>query len=371
MVSFQRIEKFMPHLSQILNQVTFAGMYIIVRAALIDGMSNSVYVAYRMALASLTIAPFAYVLERKERKPLTWPIIFQISLLGSGLAITLNCIFPGLYYTSSTFGSAAFNLVPVLTFVMATCLRIETVNIRSLGGQAKVVGTIICVCGAMVMTLYKGPALHVLSPDVRNHRTRYSSKPNILLGTILVFGSVLTWSACIAFQAPILKRYPAQLSLTALMSLIGAVESALMAVILEYKKPNVWAIGWNIELLSIVYSAVVCSAVGMFLLAWCISKRGPVFVALFNPLGTIVTAVLEIIFVHVSLHVGSVVGAILIVVGLYSALWGKTHDMKTKDDEASGNNIIQAEGPHVNNSITLLNNVTVEDQESNRGKDTV
>lgn len=223
----------------------------------------------------------------------------------------------------------------------------------------------------MVMTLYKGPALHVLSPDVRNHRTRYSSKPNILLGTILVFGSVLTWSACIAFQAPILKRYPAQLSLTALMSLIGAVESALMAVILEYKKPNVWAIGWNIELLSVVYSAVVCSAVGMFLLAWCISKRGPVFVALFNPLGTIVTAVLEIIFVHVSLHVGSVVGAILIVMGLYSALWGKTHDMKTEDDEASGNNIIQAEGPHLNNSITLLNNVTVEDQESNRGKDTV
>lgn len=55
-------------------------------------------------------------------------------------------------------------------------------------------------------------------------------------------------------QAPIRKRYPAKLSLTALMSLIGAVESALMAIILEYKKPNVWAIGWNIELLSVVYS---------------------------------------------------------------------------------------------------------------------
>jgi hypothetical protein len=55
-------------------------------------------------------------------------------------------------------------------------------------------------------------------------------------------------------QAPILKRYPAQLSLTAFTHLIGAVESAVIAVICEYKKSNLWAIGWNIELLSVVYS---------------------------------------------------------------------------------------------------------------------
>lgn len=342
MVSFRRIEKLKPHLSQIMNQVTFAGMYIIVRIALIDGMNPFVYVTYRLALASLTIAPFAYILERKERVPLTWPVIFQIFLLGSGLAITQNCIFPGIYYTSSTFGSAAFNLVPVFTFAMATCLRLEKVNIKSLGGQAKVSGTIICVCGAMVMTLYKGPALKVLSADVKSHQITSNSKPNFLLGAILVFGSVMVWSACLAFQAPILRRYPAQLSLTAFTHLIGAVESALIAVICEYKKSNLWAIRWNIELLSVVYSGVICSALGMFLIAWAISKRGPVFVALFNPLGTIVTAIFELIIVHVYLHVGSLVGAFLIVVGLYSALWGKAHDMKTEDDEASDNNIITA-----------------------------
>eukprot|EP00253_Pinus_taeda_P017882 PITA_17882 len=304
MVSLRRIEKFKPHISQILYQVTLAGTYIIVRAALMVGTNRFVLVTYRMAIGSLIIAPFAFVLERKERRPLTWPVFFQIFLLGSGIAITQNCVLPGLYYTSSTFSSTAFNLVPVFTFAIATILRLEKVNIRSSGGQAKVLGTVICVTGAMVMTLYNGPALRVLSPHVKSHQMAYNSKSNFILGSTMVFGSVLLWSACIAFQAPILKRYPAQLSLTALTSLIGAVESALIAVIYEHNKPNIWAIRWNIKLLSVVYSGLINSGLGMFLITWCISKRGPVFVALFYPFGTIITAILEILIVRVYLHVG-------------------------------------------------------------------
>jgi len=58
-------------------------------------------------------------------------------------------------------------------------------------------------------------------------------------------------------QALVLKRYPAQLSLTALTSLIGAVESALVGVICDHNKPNSWAIGWNIELLTVVYTVSI------------------------------------------------------------------------------------------------------------------
>eukprot|EP00253_Pinus_taeda_P034718 PITA_34718 len=186
----------------------------------------------------------------------------------------------------------------------------------------------------MVMTLYNSPTHRVLSPHVKSHQMAYNSNSNFTLGSIMVFGSVLLWSACISFQAPILKRYPAQLSLAALTTLIGAVESALIAVIYENDKPNIWAIGWNIKLLSVVYSGVMSSGLGMFLIAWCISKRGPVFVALFYPVGTVITAILEILILRVYLRVGSVVGAFLIVVGLFSALWGKAREMKTENDEA-------------------------------------
>jgi hypothetical protein len=185
-----------------------------------------------------------------------------------------------LYYTTSTFGSAAQNLLPMLTFAMATFLRLEQVNIRSLGGQAKVIGTVISVGGAMIMTLYKGPVLKFLSPGVEGHLMTSNSKPkNLVLGSILVFVSIVTWSASIVFQAPVLKRYPAQLSLTTFACLFGSLQSGLIAVIWERKKINIWAIGWNSKLLGVVYSGIMGSALGMYVQAWCISKKGPVFVA--------------------------------------------------------------------------------------------
>eukprot|EP00253_Pinus_taeda_P012049 PITA_12049 len=339
MVSVKGIHNFKPYLAQIVIQISFAGMYIIARLAFIDGMSRFVFVTYRQLTATLAIAPLAYLLERKEHPPFTRVILFQIFLLASGNTIAQNCYFQGLYYTSSTFGSAALNLVPIFTLAMATILRLENVNIRSLSGQAKVVGIVICVTGAMVMTLYKGPAIKSLSYGIKSHLiTLYSKPDSIVLGSILVFGSIVIWSAWLCFQAHVLKRYPVQLSLTTLMCLIGAVESALIAVIFEDRKSNVWAIGWNIKLLSVLYTGILCSAFGMFLQAWCISKKGPVFVTIFNPVGTIFTAILEFIILRVFLRVGSVVGAILIVLGLYSVLWGKARDICIEDVRESNMN---------------------------------
>ena len=163
--------------------------------------------------------------------------------------------------------------------------RQEKINVRSLRGQAKVFGTVINVYGATVMTFYRGPKLRFLLSGVKSHQITHTFKPNILLGSILVFVGVVVWSAYIAFQviftsisvvfipftkiilldyrwydwwnstqAPVLKRYPTQLSLTALATLVSAVESALIGVLWEYKNINFWAIGWNMELLSVVYS---------------------------------------------------------------------------------------------------------------------
>lgn len=65
----------------------------------------------------------------KNSFKLLWSIWFQLgnahlmeSVHGS-LTISQNCYFRGLYYTSSTFGSAALNLVPVFTFLFALLLR--------------------------------------------------------------------------------------------------------------------------------------------------------------------------------------------------------------------------------------------------------
>lgn len=197
-ISMQKMEKFKPHIAQIAAQATYAGMNIITRIALVDGMNHFVFVTYRQAVATLVLAPLAYVLERNQRPPLTWSIFFQIFLLAlCGTTINQNLYFTGLYYTNSTYASATTNLIPVVTFLMATILRYEKVDIKTLRGKAKVVGTIICVGGAMVITLYKGSVIKLLT--AYNFTANYMASKRVL-GCILLFGSVFTWSSWITFQ---------------------------------------------------------------------------------------------------------------------------------------------------------------------------
>lgn len=254
---------------------------------------------------------------------MTCAIFWQIFLLAlGGIALNQNLYFAGLADTSSTFASATTNLIPVITFVMATAFRLEHVDIRSKRGQAKVIGTIICVGGAMIMTLYKGPTLAA---------THHALKLNEwMFGALELFGSAVAWSAWLTFQAPVLKKYPAKKSLTAIMLLFGAVQSSAIALIFE-NDVSAWKLKWDMELLSIVYSGVLCSAFAFFVQAYCIHEKGPVFAVVFNPLATILVAILERLLLHVKLHVGSVVGGTLIIAGLYIVLWGKANDKKQSD----------------------------------------
>ncbi|KAH9329300.1 hypothetical protein KI387_001408 [Taxus chinensis] len=325
----ERLSEFIPHISQIAVQTCYAGMNIVVRVALDKGMNPFVFVAYRQAVGTFAMAPVAYFLERKERPAMTCAVFWQIFLLAlGGITFNQNLYFAGLAKTSSTFASATTNLIPVVTFIMAITFRLEKVDIRSRRGQAKVIGTIICVGGAMIMTLYKGPSL----AGTQHHLLKINKW---MLGALMLFGSCFVWSAWLTFQAPVLKKYPAQKSLTAMMLLMGTVQSTAMALIFE-PKASAWKLKWDMELLSIIYSGVLCSAFAFFVQTYCINEKGPVFAGIFNPLSTILVAVLDRLILHVKLHVGSVVGGVLIIAGLYIVLWGKANDKKETDQRNDG-----------------------------------
>jgi drug/metabolite transporter (DMT)-like permease len=68
-------------------------------------------------------------------------------------------IFVALRYTTATFVTAFSNVSPVLTFLLAVATRSETLNLRTGTGGAKLVGTLVSVAGAMVLTFYKGVPL--------------------------------------------------------------------------------------------------------------------------------------------------------------------------------------------------------------------
>jgi drug/metabolite transporter (DMT)-like permease len=341
------LASFKPHIAQLTVQVCYAVMNIITRVALDDGMNHFTFVAYRQAVASLVISPFAYFLERNERPAMTCTTFWEIFFLALfGITINQNCYFAGLQYTSSTFASATTNLIPVVTFVMATTFRLENVNIRSIYGQAKVVGTVVCVGGAMVMTLYKGPVL--LKAVIGLGLDTWE------LGAMLLFASCFVWSGWITFQAPVVKKYPAQQSLTALMLIQGTVQSFLVALIFE-RKASDWKLKWDIQLLSIVYSGIFCSAFAFFVQTYCIRVKGPVFAAVFNPTSTILVAILELLILHVKLHLGSLLGAIMIIVGLYVVLWGKAKDQSNLDTSTEKNGLENGSS----NNITEDSNIDI------------
>ncbi|KDP40312.1 hypothetical protein JCGZ_02310 [Jatropha curcas] len=321
--------RFKPHLLMVLAQIGYTFLYFITEASFKHGMNPHVYITYRHIVAGVVMLPFAYFLERKQRPKLTLALfleIFILSLLGVGL--TLNMYFASLKYTSPTFLASMVNTIASLTFVIAVVLRLESLNLRNLRGIAKVLGTSISLAGVMIMTLYKGPVMKNLwDPIIHIGGKTASNQESWLKGSILTVASCMSWSIWYIMQAFTLKKYPAQLSLTTWMSFVGAAQSAFFTVIVQHKKAA-WTIGFNIDFWSAVYGGIVVSGLIVYVQLFCTEARGPVFVTMFNPLSTILVAILAYFVLGEKLYLGSILGAAVVIVGLYLLLWGKEGDQQ-------------------------------------------
>ncbi|KAJ4956858.1 hypothetical protein NE237_013641 [Protea cynaroides] len=321
--------RFKPHLFMVLAQVGYTFLYFLTEASFNRGMNPHVHITYRHIVAGVVMLPFAYFLERKLRPKLTLPMfieIFVLSLLGVGL--TLNMYFASLRYTSPTFLSSMVNTIASLTFIAAVVLRLEAIDVTSPRGMAKILGTLVSLTGVMTMTLYKGPILRKLWGAVV-HIEGNKIHENWLKGTILTAASCVTWSIWYIMQAFTLKKYPAQLSLTTWMSFIGAAQSAVFTACIEHKR-TAWIIGFDINLWCIIYAGVVCSGLIIFIQLWCTEEKGPVFVTMFNPLSTVLVALLAYFVLGEELYLGSIVGAAIAIIGLYLLLWGKERDQEVQ-----------------------------------------
>ncbi|OVA11791.1 Drug/metabolite transporter [Macleaya cordata] len=325
-----------PYIAMISLQFGYAGMNIITKVSLNRGMSHYVLVVYRHAFATCAIAPFALILERKVRPKITFSIFMQIFVLGLlGPVIDQNFYYAGLKYTSPTFSCAMSNILPAMTFVMAVICRMEKVDMKKLRCQAKVVGTIVTVAGAMLMTLYKGPILEMVWSKHIHPRKSYitdttgTTDKDWLKGSILLILATFAWAAFFVLQAITLKRYSAQLSLTALICFVGTLQSIAVTFVMEHS-PSAWKIGWDMNLLAAAYAGIVTSSIAYYVQGLVMQKRGPVFASAFSPLMMIIVAVMGSFILAENIFLGSVLGGILIVAGLYSVLWGKYKEYQEK-----------------------------------------
>ncbi|KAB8988204.1 hypothetical protein FH972_026895 [Carpinus fangiana] len=328
------IQRCKPYIAIISLQFGYAGMNIITKVSLNRGMSHYVLVVYRHAFATAVIAPFALILERKVRPKITLPIFMQIFVLGLlGPVIDQNFYYAGLKFTSPTFSCAMSNMLPAMTFVMAVLCRMETLDMKKVRCQAKVVGTILTVAGAMLMTIYKGHVVNFVWSEHMHHPRSYAptgaTDKNWVKGSILLIIATFAWASFFIIQAVTMKRYTAQLSLTALVCFMGTLQSIAVTFVMEHK-PSAWTIGWDMNLLAAAYG-IVSSSISYYVQGLVMEKRGPVFVTAFSPLMMIIVAIMGSFILAENIYLGGVLGAILIVVGLYSVLWGKYKEYNEKE----------------------------------------
>ncbi|KAF3960252.1 hypothetical protein CMV_015018 [Castanea mollissima] len=337
----QLYNKVKPYFLVIIMQFGYAGMSIIGKFALNKGMSEHVFIAYQHAIAAVVIAPFAVVFDRKRTPKLTLCVFAKVALIALlGPVINQNLFYTGMKYTTASFARAMCNVIPAFSFAMAWILGLEKVYLRRLRGQAKVLGTMVTVVGALLMTLVKGPMFNLPWANGNAHQesTSAANKQDITKGALMILASSLSGSGFFILQAITLKSYPAELSLTVLICLMGSLESTILALAIEWGNPTAWSIHFDIKLLATIYSGLICSGFAFYIQGVVMKERGPVFVTAFSPLSVVLVMIIGSFILSETLHIGRVIGAVVIIVGLYLVLWGKSKDQleSTSDSNKFG-----------------------------------
>jgi drug/metabolite transporter (DMT)-like permease len=185
----------LPFVGMVMAECAQVGLMIVGKIAMSNGMSNLVFIFYSNAFASLILLPSSFLVHRSQasqRPPLTFSILSGFFLLGLLGFLAQAFGYAGILYSSPTLGTSMLNLIPAFTFVLAITFRMEKLDWRSSSSQAKIIGTIISISGAFIVTLYKGlPLLMTRSPSNSSHQLLVQMSNWVVGGLLLAADSVM------------------------------------------------------------------------------------------------------------------------------------------------------------------------------------
>ncbi|XP_039690366.1 WAT1-related protein At4g19185 isoform X4 [Medicago truncatula] len=327
------------HMSMALVQLLYGGYHVITKVALNVGVNQLVFCFYRDLLALFIISPIAFFKERQTRPPITKKLLMSFFFLGlTGIFGNQLLFLIGLSYTNPTYAAALQPAIPVFTFLFAVIIGVERVNLKSSEGLAKVGGTLICVSGAVLMVLYRGPSLigYTELVVIPQNDISVGGQPepsgwlisglqnlgldNFELGVVFLIGNTMCMAAFLTILAPVLKKYPANLSVTAYSFFFGVVLMAIVSLFMTDLSSD-WILTQP-EILAVVYAGTIASAFNYAVISWCNKILGPALVSLYNPLQPGFSALLSQIFLGSPIYLGSIIGGSFIIAGLYTVTWG-------------------------------------------------
>ncbi|KAJ0112576.1 hypothetical protein Patl1_02698 [Pistacia atlantica] len=278
------------------------GLTVIYKEATLKGMSNYVFVTYSFAIATLVLLPFAFYFRMSTSTVLPsvrFPFIFRICLLGLTGSLAMILGYKGIAYSSPTLASAMSTLTPAFTFTLA-------VIFRSAKTQAKIIGTIASISGALVVVLYEGPTI------LSSSATHPASLPFLLgsslsswvIGGLLLSVEYLLFSFWYIIQTEVIKMYPAEFEVVFLYNLISTIICAVICFTAETNL-SAWRLSSDIAIVAIIYSGFTGTSLTTVVHTWALHIKGPV-----------------------------VIGVVIISMGFYAVIWGKANEDINEDDSS-------------------------------------
>ena len=125
-------------------------------------------------------------------------------------------------------------------------------------------GTLICIGGALLLGLYRGMPLTNPShsepkiPRTSHPMTSISSNrtKNWAIGSVVLTAASLTWSSWFLIQARISKKYPCHYFSVAIMSFFSAIQSATLSSILD-RDISMWILKGKLEISTVLYAVSI------------------------------------------------------------------------------------------------------------------
>nr|VDD05292.1 unnamed protein product [Brassica rapa] len=248
----------------VLLQFIAAGVALFTKAAFMEGLSPAVFVVYPQAIATLFICPISFFFTwRKPSKP--------------SLGVR------GFWWVAFT-----------------------------------------AILGVAVNQNAYFAGIDLSSSSMASATTNLVPAVTFIISIIVGFERIKKSLKSVA-KVKIAVHCPDHLYTTSWTCLMATIASFLMALALGNTDLHSWKLDSSLKLSCCVYSGLQL-AVFFFLQAWCVSRKGPVFSALFNPLSTVIVTFFGALYLKEKTYLGSLLGALAIILGLYIVLWGKSED---------------------------------------------
>ncbi|XP_010031124.2 WAT1-related protein At3g28050 isoform X4 [Eucalyptus grandis] len=258
------------------------------KAANSRGMSYSVFLVYTYAIAALLLLPAPFFsLKSRALPPLSLALAAKLGLLG--------------------------------------LLGMEEVSLSRRSSQAKIIGTVLSISGASVITLYKGPPVNFTpKPSLLLFPLVDASNSNWVVGGLLLTAEYILVTLWNILLAQIMKEYPAELTVTFFCNVVASLITAILCLVTEHDM-SAWRVQ-GIALASVLCSGLFGRCLNNIVHTWAIQLKGPFYVAMFRPLSIPVAVAMGVFFLGDTLHLGSLIGATILSVGFYIVMWGKAKE---------------------------------------------